>query len=114
MTASGCGREKPKIYASTVEKDIHDHLAVGSSKADVIAFLDSRKIYHYWLRKPEGWQNGRDVIPNSHIEEGVIRDARMNGWGWNSTDTSIYIDFKFDNADSNLVSYSVFEIYKGL
>lgn len=114
VVVCGCEKEKAKIYPSTVEKDIRAHLAVGTSKADVLAFLDRRNIHHFWLTKPESLQDGRYVASDSHIEEAVIPNVRTEGWAWNSISVSVYIDFKFDNADSNLISYSVYEIHKGL
>lgn len=109
-----CGCQEAKkadtLTIDNVKNDIRIHLPIGSSKKDVIAFFDARKISHEWLRKPEIASNGNVVFPDSHIEEGVIPDAFSSGW----YDAYLYIDFKFDGGDSNLVSYSVFAIYKGL
>lgn len=113
ISACGCQKSGKKLSASMVETDIRAHLPIGSSKTEVAAFLDSRKIAHHWVT----WgrtAGGQAVSPDSHIEEGYIPDARTDGWGWNATTASIYVDFNFDNGDSNLANYYVYEIYKGL
>jgi hypothetical protein len=101
------------ITISTVESDIRAHLPIGSPKIDVIAFLDQRKIRHAWLQKAEGASNGTTAFPNSHTEIGYIPNVRKDGLIF-KTYVSIQINFKFDDADSKLVSYTVQEVYKGL
>src|SRR6266436_1881248 len=103
---------KNKIDVPSVENDIRAHLPIGSSKASAIAFFDERKIPHGWLRKAESSPDGKTVIPNSHVETGIIGDVRIDGFII-KTFVSIQVDFKFDDSDSKLVSYSVREIYKG-
>ena len=41
VTGCGCQAVKNKTDVSTVENDIRAHLPIGSSKADVTAYLDS-------------------------------------------------------------------------
>jgi len=79
----------------------------------VIAFFDQRRISHGQLRRAETLTDGKTVIPDSHIETGIIRDVRTDGFII-KTFVSIEIDFQLDDSDSKLVSYSVQEIYKGL
>jgi hypothetical protein len=110
----GCQKANSKIDAASVQNDINAHLPIGSSKANVIAFLDDRKIIHDWFQKPTMGPNGQKLSPDTHTEEGFIPNVREDGWFLNSTSTSIYIYFKFDNNDSNLVSFSVREAYTGL
>ena len=93
--------------------DIDSHLPIGSSKADVIGFLDQQKIAHMWLQKAETGPNGKTVFPNNHTEIGIIKNVREDGFIF-KTFVSIQIEFKFDDNDSKLISHSVREIYKGL
>lgn len=109
LVGCGCQTVKDKTTVSTVENDIRSHLPIGSSKADVDAYLDQRKIPHSWVRKGQASPDGKIVIPNSHTEAALIRDVRMNGM----VRTDIEIEFKFDDSDSKLVSYSVREVYTG-
>jgi hypothetical protein len=101
-----------KVSVSTVEEDIRSHLPIGSSKADVVAFLDKRNIAHGWDQTGQVLPDGRFVIPDSHMETGLIRDVRVEGALF-KTCVSIQIEFKFDETDSKLVDYSVYEIYTG-
>ena len=105
----GCRTVKDRIDVTTVENDIRAHLAIGSSKADVIAYLDNRKIAHSLLQQVEVSLDGKVAIPNSHTENCIIPDVRKDGM----VQTSVQIDFKFDDSDSKLISYSVREVYKG-
>lgn len=114
LVLAGCTApklENPGVTVQSVEKDIQDHLPIGSSKADVFAYLDQRKFPHSWLQK--GGQispDGQSVIfPNRHTEAALIRDVRMDGM----VRTDIQIFFKFDDSDSKLINYSVREIYTG-
>jgi len=103
---------KDETTISTVENDIRAHLPTGSSRADVTAYLDQRRIPHSWLQKGEVSPDGQIVIPNSHTEIGIIPDARTDGFIFKIF-TSIQMEFKFDDSDSRLVSYSVREVYEG-
>lgn len=110
----GCQKNmKSKFDVSAVENDIQAHLPIGSSKADVIAFLDQRKIAHGWLQKAETSPDGKTVFPNNHTETAIIADVRRGGFIFKTT-VSIQIEFRFDDSDSKLIRYSVHEIYKGL
>jgi hypothetical protein len=93
----GCRTAKPKheITVATVKSDIQANLPIGSSRADVLAYLNHRKIPHGWDKTGE---------------EGLIQDVRKDGFLFKIF-TSIQIDFKFDESDSKLVSYSVYEVY---
>ena len=112
LVGGGCRTVKAKTDLSTVENDIRGHLPTGSSKADVIAYLDQRNIPHSWFQKGAVSHDGRVLIPNNHTERGTIRDVRSDGFIFKRL-VSIQIDFKFDDSDSKLVSYSVREVYKG-
>lgn len=105
----GCNTMNNKITVSTVKSDIQAHLPIGSSTADVTAYLDQRKIPHSWLQKGEVLPDGKIVTPNSHTEQALIRGVQTNGM----VRTDIQIDFKFDDSDSKLVSYTVREVYTG-
>src|SRR5208337_5580393 len=80
VTGCGCQAVKNKTDVSTVENDIRAHLPIGSSKADVAAYLDERKIPHSGVQKPEVSPDGKVVIPNSHTERAIIRDVRREGF----------------------------------
>jgi len=45
---------KRKTDVAAVEKDIHDHVLIGSSRADVAAYLDQRKIVHSYIGELKG------------------------------------------------------------
>jgi hypothetical protein len=108
----GCKTMKDKITVVTVENDIRASLPIGSSKADVIAFLDKRKISHSWDKTGKVLPDGRFVIPDSHTETALIPDVRKEGSLFKIV-VGIQIDFKFNDSDSKLVSYSVHEVYTG-
>ncbi len=115
VALAGCGCQnvaKNKTAVPTVENDIREHLPIGSSKADVTAYLDQRKIGHSWLKEGKVSPTGDVVIPNSHTEVALIPDVRKEGSIF-KVFVSIEIDFKFDDSDSKLISYSVREVYKG-
>jgi hypothetical protein len=105
----GCRSVKETTNISAVESDIQSHLSVGSSKADVLAYLEQRKITHEQVRKAEVLPNGTVVVHDTHTEGALIRGVRFDGM----IETSIRIDFNFDDTDSKLVSHSVQEVYKG-
>src|SRR5437588_12321993 len=71
VTGCGCRTVKEKTDEKTVENDIREHLPIGSSKADVIAYLDQRKIGHSWLQQAEISSASKMNIPNSHTERGI-------------------------------------------
>ena len=94
-------KRKPDI--ASVEKDIREHLPIGSSRSDVERFLDARAIGHTYTGK-------LDESPEySHTEGALIRGSSQSGL----VRGDIQILFKFDNTDSKLVSYMVSEIFTG-
>ncbi len=96
---------KRKTDVATVEKDIHDHVPIGSSRAEVEAYLDQRKIAHSYIRE-------RKELPNyahTHTETAMIRDVSEAG----IIRCDIQILFKFDDSDSKVVNYRVKEICTG-
>jgi hypothetical protein len=112
LTGWGCHTVKEKTNVSTVENDIRTHLSVGSSRAEVLAYLDQRQIPHEYVRNVEVLPGDKIVLHDSHTEGALIRDVREDGFIFKIL-VSIRIDFKFDDTDSNLVSFSVREVYKG-
>lgn len=109
LFACGCHTMKDTTNVKTVNDNIRAHLPIGSSKDDVVAYLDQRAIPHSWLKPGELSPDGTFLIPNSHTERGVIRDVRSDG----VVSTSIQIDFKFDDSDSKLVNFTVQEVFRG-
>lgn len=96
-------RVKNKTDVASVQKDIREHLPIGSSRAEVSAFLDQRKISHSHVSQvPEAPEN-------SHTEMAMIRGVSENG----GIRGDIQIVFKFDDTDTKLVGYSVREIFTG-
>jgi hypothetical protein len=87
---------KPDQYVADTEKDLREHLPVGSSRSDVAAYLDQRGIEH-------------SHIGSNQIEVAMIRDIAKGGL----VRTDIQIVFKFDGTDTRLVSYSVHEVLTG-
>jgi hypothetical protein len=98
------GRQmKSKTDVASVQKDIREHLPIGSSRAEVSAFLDQRKISHSHVSQvPE-------VPENNHTEMAMIRGVSEN----RGIRGDIQIVFKFDDNDAKLVGYSVREIFTG-
>ena len=109
VVCCGCRSVKETNNISAVESDIQAHLPVGSSKADVLAYLDQRRITHEQVRTTQVLPNGTVLVHDTHTEGALIRAVRTEGM----VETSIRIDFNFDNTDSKLVSHSVQEVYKG-
>jgi len=98
MMVCGCGRTplKPDQDVASTEKDLREHLPVGSPRSDVVAYLDRRGIEH-------------SHIAANQTEMSMIRGVAKN---W-LVRTDIQIVFKFDDTDTKLVSYSVREILTG-
>lgn len=92
----------PEPDIASIEKDLHNHLPVGSSRSEVAAYLDKRGIEHSYTG------NLKESPGNSHTEMAIIRGPRSR-----VVRRDVQIIFKFDDADSNLVSYSVREIFTG-
>jgi hypothetical protein len=96
---------KRKTDVATVQKDIHDHLPIGGSRAAVEAYLDQRKIGHSYVGELKGLPN----YVHSHTEMAMIRDVSEEG----IIRCDIQILFKFDDSDSKLVNYRAQEICTG-
>jgi hypothetical protein len=98
VPVSGCRNNpgKPDQYIADTEKDLREHLPVGSSRSDVAAYLDQRGIQH-------------SHIASNQTEIAMIRDVTKGGL----VRTDIQIVFKFDGTDTKLVSYSVHEVFTG-
>jgi len=90
-----------RVVPAQVENDIHDHLPIGSSRIEVAAFLDDRKIEHSYI----GESTNSD---HCNCEIALVRNTAFR-WPIRS-DIQIY--FMFDTK-LKLVSYSVKEIYTG-
>jgi hypothetical protein len=96
---------KTKTDVAAVEKDIREHLPIGSSRAEVATFLDQRKILHSYIGELKDLPN----YENAHTETAIIPDVAEKG----IFKSDIQILFKFDDTDTKLVRYSVREIVKG-
>ena len=110
----GCQKGKSTVDVAGLKRDIQTRLPAGTSRVDVIAFLDQRKIAHERLRIVGTGPSNTAVVSESHAEICLIRDIRTEGWLWNATTMSLRIQFNFDTNDSKLVSCSYQEIFKGL
>ena len=94
---------KKEMDVASVEKDIREHLAIGSSRAEVSSFLDQRKIEHSHI-------GDIAALPENRCTEmAMIRGASHKG----VVRKDIQVLFKFDNADSKLVRFTVREIFTG-
>ena len=89
-------KTRPQVRVTTVEveKDIRSHLSTGSSRAEVVAFLDSRRIGHSYINE--------DNLGYNNSEIALIRNAATR-WPFR---TDIQICFHFDKQ-MKLASYSV-------
>jgi hypothetical protein len=101
-TISRTRRGKVIIDVAKVEKDLHEHLNVGASRAEVESYLDQRGIQHSYIAqsmaRPE----------DSRTELAMIRESSRS---W-LVRGDIHIVFKFDDREK-LTHYSVTEIYTG-
>ena len=88
--------------AAKVYRDIRDHLPIGSSRADVAAYLDQRGIPHSYVA------DSKEVPEYAHMEMAMIR-AASRGWLIRG---DIHIVFHFDDQD-RLSKYEVTEIFTG-
>ena len=91
-----------KVDVAKVEKDVREHLPIGTSRADVESFLNERRIQHSFVER--SWP-GPEPSPK---ELALIPDS-SSSW---LTRGSIQLVFDFDNHDK-LVRYSVKEIFTG-
>jgi hypothetical protein len=90
-----------RITTAQVESDIRDHLPIGSSRAEVATYLDSKKIAHSYV------SDDKYAGPGNY-EIALIRDTASSGFVM----ASIQIHFNFDSK-LKLVSYSVHQVYTG-
>ena len=96
---------KTKLDVTAIERDIHEHLPIGRSRAEVAAYLDERKIQHSYtgeLKDVPGYRY-------NHSEVAIIHDISQSG----ILKSDVQIIFKFDEADAKMISYSVKEIVTG-
>lgn len=86
-----------------VESQIKTEIPIGSTKAQVIAFLDAHGYDHSANYKPELYYNRTKTINASVPKKsyGVLTEGK------------IYITLVFDNKDK-LASYKVEEVFTGL
>jgi hypothetical protein len=96
---------KRKTDVSIIEKDIRDHLPIGSSRANVEAYLNQRKIAHSYVSELQNMPK----YEHSHTEMAIIRDV----WEEGLLRSDIQILFKFDDSDSKLIKYTAREIITG-
>jgi hypothetical protein len=85
-----------------VERDIREHLPVGTSRTEVEAYLDQKEVPHSYTRE------SKEFPEYQHIEAAMIRGTSRT-WLVRG-DTQIL--FKFDNQD-RLIDYKVQEIFTG-
>lgn len=105
FVVTGCQHKQIQMHndASQLRKEIEANLPIGSSRADVIAFLDKKEITHSHV----------GALPESpdasNTEMAMIRGESTSG----SARRDVQIIFKFDTSDSKLQSYTVKEIFTG-
>jgi len=94
---------KTTVDVASVNKDIREHLPIGSSRLDVEAFLDQRQIGHTHIGEL------KDSPENRHTEIALIRGVSQSLL----VRGDIQILFKFDETDSKLISYKIQEVFTG-
>ncbi|MGA2788709.1 MAG: hypothetical protein ABSF60_14405 [Verrucomicrobiota bacterium] len=111
---TACKSHPALTDTSSVESDIRAHLSIGSSKAQVDAYLNERKIRHSWLISGDQFPGNPSIDPNTGLpipvcptEEGIIDNAQTD---YITGRVSIVIDLKFDATKSKLVGFSVQEV----
>jgi hypothetical protein len=95
--------EKLPTDVAAVEQDVNKHLPIGSSRAQVAAYLDERGIVHSYFGEVTA------APQDNHTEIGLIKGATSAGL----VRKDIQVRFKFDSEDSRLVSYTVMALYTG-
>jgi hypothetical protein len=95
-------RIEVKTDVATVEADIRAHLPVGSSRTDVVSYLDQRGISHSYVDEL------KEAPELSRTESALIR-AASRSW---LVRGDIQILFKFDDQ-GKLIKHSVKEIFTG-
>jgi hypothetical protein len=95
---------RPKATAdiARVEKDIREHLPVGTSRTEVEAYLDQKRLPHWYTGE------SKQLPEYQHTETAMIGGTSRT-WLVRG-DTQIL--FKFDNQD-RLIDYKVQEIFTG-
>ena len=118
---TACKSHPALTDASSVESDVRAHLPIGSSKAQVDAYLDERKIRHSWLISGDQFPGNPTIDPDTGLpipagptEEAVIKieNARTNSYEI-VIEEAIAIDFKFDATKSKMIDFSVQELLTG-
>ena len=95
-------RVEVRIDVAKVEKDVRDHLPVGTSRAQVESYLDQRRIEHSYIERSSGSPE------YDRTEMAIIRDASQS-WLIRG---DIQLLFKFDEQ-GKLTHYSVRQIFTG-
>ncbi len=95
-------RVKAAGDVAKIEKDIHDHLPIGASRAEVVAYLDKRGIQHSYIGESQQTPEYR------HTEMAMVRGTSRT---W-MVRGDVQVLFKFDES-GNLASYLVKEIFTG-
>lgn len=93
---------KATTNIAQIEKDIREHLPVGTSKTEVEAYLDQRGVPHSYTAESKG--NPEYQHTEAALIRGTSRTWLVRG------DTQIL--FKFDSQD-RLIDYKVQEIFTG-
>jgi hypothetical protein len=112
-------RSHPALTSgASVERDIRAHLSVGSSRTEVLSYLDKRKIPYHWLKRGEGYVITSSLtdpdtglpIPDTPTIAAIVPHSEADVF---VTMSGIQIDFKFDATGSKLVDFKVQELLTG-
>ena len=95
-------RSYVRTTAAQVDREIRGQLPLGTSKAEVEAYLERKAIPHSWTQERAAGAEHRNE------EIGMIRGTSVRGL----IETSLQLSFKFDDQ-SRLTSYSIKELYTG-
>jgi hypothetical protein len=95
-------RPKATTDIAQVERDIREHLPIGTSRTEVEAYLDQKRLPHWYTAE------SKQFPEYEHTEAAMIRGTSRS-WLVRG-DTQIL--FKFDNQD-RLIEYKVQEIFTG-
>ena len=95
---------QPKATAdiAVVERDIREHLPIGTSRTEVEAYLDQKRLPHWYTAESKQFPEYQHT--ETAMIGGTSRTWLVRG------DTQIL--FKFDNQD-RLIDYKVREIFTG-
>ena len=83
-----------RVTPAKVERDLQNHLPIGSTRAEVAAYLDSKGIPHSAVAV--------------HREQAIMRDTALGS----PVRTDIEMSFTFDERQK-LTAFAVREIYTG-